>query len=256
MTPYDDDRALADSATHALLTANARLCAAQRGRGWSRQGDGAALLVSGGRIPTLNAVIVTAPDADVAAVGELLDELAATGLPHSVKVRPAAADAVKELLLSRGLSPRTEVPLMVRTAAAPPASSPEGLVVRRLQAGEMAAHVAMAAAGFEVPEDVMAEVLTDDLLALPGFRAYVGAVAGEPVTTGAGMAEGDWLGLFNVATLPAYRRRGLGAGVTAHLVAAGLAAGARFAYLQSSPLGLPVYERLGFRTVERWSLWL
>ncbi|MGW5667947.1 GNAT family N-acetyltransferase [Micromonospora sp. NPDC003776] len=255
MTPYDDDRALADSATHALLTSNARLCAAQRGRGWSRQGGGAALLVSGGRIPTLNAVIVTAPDADVAAVGERLDELAATGLPHSVKVRPAAADAVKELLLSRGLSPQDELPLMVRTGAAPPVPSPEGLVVRRLQVGEMTAHMAMAAAGFEVPEEVMVEVLTDDLLALPGFRAYVGAVADEPVTTGVGMADGDWLGVFNVATPSAHRRRGLGAAITAHILGEGLAAGARAAYLHSSRPGLGVYERLGFRTVERWLLW-
>jgi hypothetical protein len=44
--------------------------------------------------------------------------------------------------------------------------------------------------------------------------------------------------------------------VTAHAIVAARAAGARGAYLQSSPMGLPVYERLGFVTVERWRQWM
>jgi hypothetical protein len=44
--------------------------------------------------------------------------------------------------------------------------------------------------------------------------------------------------------------------VTTRAVADGLAAGAKWAWLQSSEPGYPVYERLGFRTAEGWSCWL
>ena len=40
--------------------------------------------------------------------------------------------------------------------------------------------------------------------------------------------------------------------VTARVVADGVRAGAHTAYLQASPWGIRVYERMGFRTVETW----
>ena len=36
----------------------------------------------------------------------------------------------------------------------------------------------------------------------------------------------------------------------------GFNAGASVAYPQSSPMGLRVYERLGFQTLETWSVWI
>jgi hypothetical protein len=44
--------------------------------------------------------------------------------------------------------------------------------------------------------------------------------------------------------------------VTARAVADGLAAGAQFAWLQSSAAGYGVYERLGFTTSETWRCWV
>ncbi|MGO9583822.1 MAG: hypothetical protein ACLP36_13570 [Acidimicrobiales bacterium] len=43
--------------------------------------------------------------------------------------------------------------------------------------------------------------------------------------------------------------------MTARVASDGLAAGAKWAWLQSSPEGYRVYERLGFRTLERWDFW-
>ena len=52
------------------------------------------------------------------------------------------------------------------------------------------------------------------------------------------------------------RSRGYAAAVTARAVADGLSGGAEWAWLRSSPAGYPVYTRLGFKTVERWSSWV
>jgi hypothetical protein len=44
--------------------------------------------------------------------------------------------------------------------------------------------------------------------------------------------------------------------MTARVIYDGLVAGAEWAWLQSSPAGYNVYERLGFRTVELWDCWV
>lgn len=73
------------------------------------------------------------------------------------------------------------------------------------------------------------------------------AVAGAIVYCLHGVAGIGWVG-----TLPSASRRGYGAAVTAHAVRAGFERGMRFASLQASPLGEPVYRRMGFRTVTHY----
>jgi N-acetylglutamate synthase len=70
------------------------------------------------------------------------------------------------------------------------------------------------------------------------------------VGTGMTAICGELTGLFNIATLPRYRRRGYGRAVTMELVRAGSAAGAPTAYLYASEMAEPVYESAGFRTEE------
>jgi hypothetical protein len=151
-----------------------------------------------------------------------------------------------------------EIPLMVmeNPAAVSAARPVAGLVLRELSPGQVGLHVRVAAAGFEAPEEPLAQLMTADVLRLPGVRCYLGEVGGQAVTTGLGVTLSDFTGVFNIATPPAHRRRGYGAAVTARAVADGLAAGAKWAWLQSSPPGYATYTRLGFRTVETWKCWI
>jgi GNAT superfamily N-acetyltransferase len=59
-----------------------------------------------------------------------------------------------------------------------------------------------------------------------------------------------------VATIPDYRRRGLGAFVTRAVTNQGFDLGAAFATLQASRMGHGVYERLGYRDVAMYRVWL
>jgi len=95
-----------------------------------------------------------------------------------------------------------------------------------------------------------------EALAFPGVRLYVGEAEGEPAVTGVAIPVGDAVGNFNVATPPRHRRRGYAAALSARAVLDGIAEGATWAFLQSSAMGRRVYESLGFRTVERWELWV
>lgn len=215
-------------------------------------------MVTGVGLPTLNGVWAERVDPDPGAVAELLDRVRTTGLPHCLQLRPGASPALAGLAAARAMSRDEEIPLMVmEDPAAVSAARPlAGLVLRELSPGQVGLHVRVAAAGFETPEEPLAQLMTADVLRLPGVRCYLGKVGGQAVTTGLGVTLGDFTGVFNIATPPAHRRRGYGAAVTARVIADGLAAGAKWAWLQSSPPGHATYIRLGFQTVETWKCWI
>ena len=81
------------------------------------------------------------------------------------------------------------------------------------------------------------------------FRHWLARVNGRPAATcsmffGAGVA-----GIYDVATLPEKRRRGLARAITQAAMAEARALGYRMAILHSSTLGAGVYRSLGFRDV-------
>ncbi|WP_181907231.1 GNAT family N-acetyltransferase [Cohnella lupini] len=78
------------------------------------------------------------------------------------------------------------------------------------------------------------------------FRHYVGFLDGKPAAAVTAIQDGETIGIYNVATLEAYRRRGLGSAMTAHAVREGQAAGGRIAVLQASKMGNGVYQSIGF----------
>jgi len=214
--------------------------------------------VTGVAVPTLNGVWIHKSDADVADVSDLLDQVAATGLPHCLQFRPGSAARLVNLATSRGMAHLEDIPLMVieDPGQLKGAQVVGGLVIRELLPDEAHLHARVAAAGFEVATEVFLQLMSPAVLAMPGVRCYVGEAGGQPVTTGLGIKLGSNVAIFNIATLPEHRRRGYGAAVTARAVADGLAAGAQWSWLQSSAQGYKVYERLGFRTMEPWPCWI
>ncbi len=69
-------------------------------------------------------------------------------------------------------------------------------------------------------------------------------VGGANLLIGGGAAE-----LAGVGTLPAYRRRGIAAGLCYRLLADHFAQGHRVAWLSSTPELRPLYDRLGFKRI-------
>ena len=59
--------------------------------GWTKGIPGAMAVVTGIEIPTLNGVWIESVNADPATTGDLLDQVAATGLPFCLQARPGAA---------------------------------------------------------------------------------------------------------------------------------------------------------------------
>lgn len=247
----------ADAVAAALAETWQHLVRALPGGSTVRAG-GAIALISGVALPTLNGVWPERADPDPGAVAGLLDRVTATGLPYCLQLRPGASPQLAGLAAAQAMSLEEEIPLMVLEDPAEirRARSPDGLVVRELCPEQARSHVTVAAAGFEAPEELFVQLMPADVLRLPGLRCYLGEVDGQAVTTGLGITLGSSVGVFNIATPPEYRRRGYGAAVTARAIADGLAAGASWSWLQSSPPGYATYARLGFRQVETWQCWV
>jgi hypothetical protein len=226
---------------------------------WTVYQDGLSAFVTGIPLAGLNGVSCSRVDADPEEVRRLLRELKARGLPHLLQLRPGTHAAVLAVADEEGLAPDADVPLMRLDDPAPleraRAVAP-GLIVRQLGPDETALHPLVAAAGFEEEPEHFLRLLPPVVLNMDGVRAYVGEVDGEIVTTALGMTRAGNVGIFNVATPPEHRRHGYGAAVTARAAADGFAAGASWAWLQSSTAGYRVYEALGFRTLERWLCWV
>ncbi|MBD3235976.1 MAG: GNAT family N-acetyltransferase [Candidatus Eisenbacteria bacterium] len=95
------------------------------------------------------------------------------------------------------------------------------------------------------------------LAAVPGaMRLVVRSGAGRDVACGMAVLGEALLGLFDLVTDPAHRRRGHARALAADLLAWGARRGARLAYLQvmrDNAPALRLYEKLGFR--EAYGYW-
>jgi ribosomal protein S18 acetylase RimI-like enzyme len=128
-----------------------------------------------------------------------------------------------------------------------------GIEIAPITDEETESTIAILARSFDAPAEVFVE-LSAALRTLPEATWYVGRLGGMTVSTGVGFTVDGATSIFNVATPPEHRRHGYGAALTARAASDGLAAGADFAFLQSSALGHKVYRQLGFRDVEEYIL--
>jgi GNAT superfamily N-acetyltransferase len=130
-----------------------------------------------------------------------------------------------------------------------------GLVVAPVEDLEMLRTWArVAAIGTEFPER-----FHEDLVALEAgvglrpredfYTRYIAYQDGVAVATSALLLHAGVAGIFAVATIPQARGRGLGTAITQAPLLEARRRGYRVGTLQSSPMGFPVYGRLGFREV-------
>jgi len=223
----------------------------------SRREGGVATVLTGLPILLFNQVIIESEDASGAAIERAVAQARSRGSAFVVNLRVGEDDAWLDLVGRLGLvplSPEPWIPGMalhpVPVGATPP---PAGHEIREVtdEAG-IEDHILTASTGFELPESILRGFLTPEVVARPDVTVYVGYTDGVPVSTGLGLRTGRTIGVYNIATIPSYRKRGYGAAMSARIADDGVAAGCDVAILQSSEMGYPVYARLGYRTVVRY----
>ena len=178
-----------------------------------------------------------------------------TGHPFSWWLGPGSTPhELPALLVESGLKPaESELAMaldLARLAARP--DPPDGLSISRVRTAEQLALFAELSAGNWDPPDqhvVRFYHLAAAAFLDPAARQwlYLGYHEGRPVATAELTVGGGVAGLYNIATLPELRGRGIGALMTWTPLRDAAQAGLPAAILQASPMGQGLYARLGFR---------
>jgi ribosomal protein S18 acetylase RimI-like enzyme len=242
-----------------------RTIAAAREGGEVRELHGVSIASAGVTFQMFNAAFLSGPVASEAELKQRVKlpsvHFDARGLEWAYWVcedwiDEAARKRSRRVIERNGLHRSTEIPGMIAECLAPPVRQLPEIDVRRVidrNTGE--AFCEIGATCFHVPITWFREVFDNDVV-WERFASYVGYVDGEPVSTTAIVHGAGAMGVYNVATLPGVQRRGYGEAVMRHALSeAGKELGALPVVLQSTPAGLLLYERMGFRTVARVSVY-
>jgi GNAT superfamily N-acetyltransferase len=124
---------------------------------------------------------------------------------------------------------------------------PEGLELLEVKTkGDLDAWQEVFARGYGVPLEV-------GRLMAPSFggavQLFTAMLDGKAVGTTGLFIHKDVPGIYCVATLPEFRGRGIGAGITALPLIQARERGYKVGTLQASTMGYPVYKRIGFEDV-------
>lgn len=201
-------------------------------------------------------LVITTARVDAATLARETDRVyRRAGHPFSVWLRAHADEALAAAAPSRGFRELTAVPAMILAPrdAVPPPSCAEPLEIAAVadETGRaaFAAVVGEAWTVYGTPAESTAEhFATLASVAAPGAQGFLARRDGVPVAAAVLYLAHGVGGVGWVATRPAHARRGYGAAITWAVVAAGFARGAAFMSLQASPMGAPIYRRLGFTT--------
>ena len=161
----------------------------------------------------------------------------------------------RQAMRKHGLHLSVELPGMIAERLEPPARPLPEIEIRRVARGpDCDAFCAIGSLCFHVPMTWFREVFEYDVW--DRFLGYVGYVNSEPVSTAAIVMGGGAAGVYNVATVPPRQRCGYGEAVMRHALAeAAREHGVTRTILQSTPQGLALYERMGYRSVTRVSVY-
>jgi GNAT superfamily N-acetyltransferase len=91
--------------------------------------------------------------------------------------------------------------------------------------------------------------------AVPAFH-YIAFMNGKPAATSTLFVSGTTGGLYNIITVPGARRRGIGAAMTAVALDKARELACTRGVLQATPMGAPVYRKIGFRDICAFELYM
>lgn len=228
--------------------------------GSDREDDGLAVRVASGLpIAFFNGAFCRRPvapsDAD-AVVDAAIGFFGARTLPWLLWTRAGIDIALSAACARAGLREVGGPPAMVMAAIPREAPAlPDRVQVARASVADLGLVQQILADGFGMPIEVAQTFMSGPFLHTDGTAVVIGLLDGRPMTTALVHVSGRTAGIYNVATLPDARGRGLGAAATWAAVMAGGEMGAEHAALQSSPSGYPVYARMGFVDVGRYEQW-
>jgi ribosomal protein S18 acetylase RimI-like enzyme len=252
-----DERALIELSDLNHVEANREL--ARRAGGVVADEGGLTCWAGAHPLPVLaNAVVRTAPQ--LSAIDVLAGArrfFAAYERGFTVLLLGAVDADLAPVCEAEGLVLMGNSPGMVLSRRLPDATPPRGVTIRTVATAADAAAFAHvngeAYATYGMPPDCAPAVLGRlDVMRAPHIVSVVADLDGAPAAAAMVILTHGIGGIYWVGTVPAARGNGLAELVTRIVGNAAFDMGARLVVLQASPMGEPIYRRMGYREVTRY----
>ncbi|MHB8513721.1 MAG: GNAT family N-acetyltransferase [Actinomycetota bacterium] len=199
-------------------------------------------------------VVISEPDDPVGALDRRASEYAARSIGFGFETPQGLAPRLEQAALDRGMRWKQNIPAMMLQPI-PDLPDDSRFDIRIVEdETSLDEHVRVQAQGFESPIENVRVFTPSSLLRVSKF--FLAYIDGEPAATSIVGITGNAAGIFGVSTRPEFRNKGIGRAVTRAAIAHAAEAGCDFAYLHATSMGLPVYERLGFKTLTYYKLYL
>jgi GNAT superfamily N-acetyltransferase len=240
------------SAADENFIASFRKLAEHCAEGAIRESRGIFAFATGLPLPLFNGTVVTQPTTP-AELEASLQWVSDRSIAHRAWIAEDLVDELGEIPPVHGLQ-RESVPypgMVLHPPPDAPAPSAEVTVEPVADTG-LDEFVGVCIEG-GLPLDLAQRLFPPSFVGDPEVQLFVGRLDGRPVGTSIAIRSRSASGIYNVGTLVDARRHGIGRALTWAAAAAGRAWGSDVIVLQSSPMALPMYSDMGFRTVSPYT---
>jgi GNAT superfamily N-acetyltransferase len=218
----------------------------------------ALLMISGGPAADFNVGLVDAGPDDAATLGEFVTRVRDVGVPALFMLSSECADRLAPIAADSGLHQAATAPLMVLTAPAAEPIEREFVLQRVSDATRLSAVADLVASAFSLDRTWIGRtIVSEPLLESPTVSFFLASKDDQPysaVTTTC--TRKGVVGIWSMATAPERQRLGAGRAVLQAALTHHVRQGAEAFYLIATPPGRPLYDSLGFTTVEEFPIWV
>lgn len=213
--------------------------------------------LTGGPTADFNMALFGEDSNDVVVFDDLLSRVKATGISTLAVVSGAARRRIDPVAKAKGLIEAGTAPMMARSGALPNRPDPEFVTKRVVGAAEMSVFGNLAASAFALdPAWVDRTFAAPSLLDAPAMAFHVAYRGDQPMSAVCSSGAGSTVGIWTMSTPPDRQRQGAGRAVLLSAMHDHLKRGAETFYLIATAAGKPLYDDLGFETVDEMSIWL
>jgi predicted N-acetyltransferase YhbS len=178
-------------------------------------------------------------------------------LPFLVMIYPGAGNALEAIAAELGLVYAVDFPVMVRDDLPLERSgNPDAEVARARTAKDAEASADVLVSAYSMPKDSVLRALPASLSDAPGVDVFIARMGGEAVGSVTLTHHADTCGIWAMGTDTARQRGGIGRRLLSTAMVQARESGVRRFFLGATPAGLPLYERLGFKTVCSARVWV
>jgi len=213
--------------------------------------------LTGGPAADFNMAMFDEDPDDFAVFDDFVSRVNASRISALAMLSGAAGRRLGPVAKMKGLIEAGTAPLMTRSEALPDAPNSEFVTKRVTEAREMSVFGDLAASAFAMDHPwVDRTFAAASLLDAPALRFYIAYRGDAPMSAVCTSGAGSTVGIWTMSTPPDMQRKGAGRAVLLAAMQDHAKRGAETFYLIATAAGKPLYDRLGFTTVDDLSIWL